>query len=262
MLKKLIKKSLFSKIDLTSHYQYLKLRAKGNEKHIFIACLPKSGSTFLANVIAELTGFKFIQFQPIRGTNEHNIDQGVLFSNLNKNTVTQLHLKPSESNKKLLESHNIKVVYLYRGILDSLRSFHRHILNENDQWFMFTATEDFETFSLEKQFDFIIDLILPWYINFLTSWEKELKNGSLHVLPVDYYHFKTDNQQVIKEVLEFYDLNYTEEKINLALEQAYRKKDKLRFNDPKDNKTYHFNDEQMKKIKQIIGYYPQYSIKI
>jgi hypothetical protein len=255
-------RKLLSKVELTTFYNSLKYKSNGNENHIFIACLPKSGSTFLAKVITELTNFEFVQFQPIRGTNEHNIDKGDLFSNLHKDTVTQLHTKPSLSNKHLLKSNNIKVVFLYRSILDSLRSFHRHILNENDQWFMFTSTQDYKSLDEEKQFDFIIDMVLPWYINFLTSWHDEIKIGDLDILSLDYDVFKSDNRRAINLITEFYDLNYTDNEINLAFDKAYSKKDQLRFNDFKDKKQYNFNKVQIEKIERLINYYPQFSIKI
>jgi hypothetical protein len=258
----MLKKIFLSKIELNTFYNSLKFKSNGFEKHIFIACLPKSGSTFLAKVITELTGFEFVQFQPIRGTNEHNIDKGVLFSNLHKNTVTQLHTKPSLSNKKLLKSNNIKVVFLYRGILNSLRSLHHHILHENEQWFMFTWTQDFHFWDEEKQFDFIIDLILPWYINFLTSWHNEIKTGDLEILSLDYDDFKSDNTSTVNQIVEFYNLNNTENEINLALNKAYEKKDQLRFNDSKDKKHYNFSKVQIKKIEKLVNYYPQLSIKI
>jgi hypothetical protein len=231
-----------------------------NKVHILIACLPKSGSTFIASTIKNITEFNFIQFQPVRGTNDHNIDPSIFYSSLKVNTVTQLHLKPNALNKKLIKENNIKVVYLYRSILDSLRSFHNHILNENDQWFMFTASKDFKNWNIERQFDFIIDLILPWYINFITSWENEITYGSLEILPIDYDDFKKDNHQIINKILKFYGLDYDQAKVDLGLENSYQMKRKLRFNEKKD--IYSFNEEQVKKVKKMISYYPHNSIKI
>jgi hypothetical protein len=114
----------------------------------------------------------------------------------------------------------------------------------------------------EKQFDFIIDMVLPWYINFLTSWHDEIKIGDLDILSLDYDVFKSDNRRAINLITEFYDLNYTDNEINLALDKAYSKKDQLRFNDFKDKKQYNFNKVQIEKIERLINYYPQFSIKI
>jgi len=262
MFNRILKKLILSKIDLNSHLRFLKSKATGNEKHILIACLPKSGSTFIAKTLCEITGFKFVQFQPVRATNDHNIDSAVFYNNLSINTVTQLHLKPNLLNRKLLIENRIKVIFLYRGILDSLRSFNNHILSENDQWFMFTATNNYEEWAEEKQFDFLIDMVLPWYINFITSWRIELELKEIDILEIDYDDFNHDNENTLRKVLKFYGLNYSDEIIQKGLNFSFTKKTQLRYNKDLIKKKYTFNDKQLKRIKNMISYYPKCLIKI
>src|SRR5690606_36759342 len=123
LFKNKLKAFIFKNLDVNSYFNYLNSSWDKKSKHIFIACLPKSGSTFLANTLSQVTGFDFVQFQPIRGTNEHNIDKSTFLSNLNKNTVTQLHIKPNDFNFKYLKAYQIKVIFLNRGLVDSLKSF-------------------------------------------------------------------------------------------------------------------------------------------
>ncbi|MCK7589906.1 sulfotransferase domain-containing protein [Subsaxibacter sp. CAU 1640] len=242
--------------------KYIDYNEKRKYEHVLIACLPKSGSTFLSDVLVNVTGFDFVQFQPIRGTNDHNIDHHFFYENSNKNTVTQLHIKPNDSNKKIFLKENIKIVFLYRDLLSSLKSMHRHILEENNKWFMFSIADGFESWSIERQFDFIIDLIAPWYINFLTAWKKEISLGELSVLEVNYDDFRKDNDKTIHNILNFYGLNYSKERIKDSLEISYSKKDKLRFNNKENKIDYKFSDEQIGKIKSLVSYYPEYAINI
>lgn len=262
MIKKIIKNLFFSKFDISSYHDFLKRRATGIEKHILIACLPKSGSTFIANSIANITNFEFIQFQSKRATNDHNIDPNILYFNLNKSTITQLHLKPNILNKDILLESNIKVVFLYRGILDSLRSFNNHILSENDQWFMFTASKDYKYWSAQKQFDFLIDMVLPWYINFLSSWKVELEIQDLDILEVDYDDFKNDNLSTIKKILQFYNLNYSDEEIEKGLSLSYENKSNLRFNEKSNFEKYEFTENQKMDVIKKINYYSEFPIKL
>lgn len=262
MIKQVIKNLLFPKFDISSYHNYLKRRASGLENHILIACLPKSGSTFIANSLVNITNFEFIQFQSRRATNDHNIDPNILYFNLNKSTITQLHLKPNLLNKELLLESNIKVVFLYRGVLDSLRSLNNHILNENDQWFMFTASEDYKYWSTQKQFDFLIDMVLPWYINFLSSWKIELELQDVKILEIDYDDFKVNNLNTIKKILQFYNLNYSDEKIEKGIGMSYENKSKLRFNEKSITEKYEFTENQKIEVKRKINYYSKLSLKL
>lgn len=262
MFKEIVKKVILKKVDISTYHRILKSRASGKEKHILIACLPKSGSTFIANTICNITGYNFVQFQPTRATNDHNIDPTVLFYNLSFNTVSQLHLKPNVLNKRLILDNGIKVIYLYRGILESLKSFNNHIINENDQWFMFTPVKEYINWSKKKQFDFLIDMVLPWYINFITSWKNELNSNDIDIMEVDYDDFKSNNFYTIKNILKFYDLNYSDEIINHGLDLSYKNKNQLRFNEGRKIDEYDFTDRQINKIENILDYYSEYPIKL
>lgn len=262
LFKSKLKTIIFNNLDINSYYNYLNSSWDKKSKHILIACLPKSGSTFLANTLSQVTGYDFVQFQPIRGTNDHNIDKGVLLSSLNKNTVTQLHLKPNDFNFKNLKAYQIKVIFLNRGLVDSLKSFHHHILNENDKWFMFTVAGDFKNWTIERQFDFLIDMVLPWYINFITYWKLRINDGELEVLEIDFDEFKKDNIATIEKILKFYDLSFPREIVKEALNASYENKVKLRVNERKEKSGYELSDEQIARIKKYLSYYPEYEIKL
>ena len=257
-----LKNLLLNRVSLNTIYNYFISKATGDEHHIFIACLPKSGSTFIADVLVGITGYKFIQFQPIRGTNDHNIDPGVFYENLNKDTITQLHCKPNDSNKLYLKKHKIKVVFLKRDIRSSLKSFYNHILNENDQWFMFSVPKEFKNWKIEKQFDFLIDLVVPWYVNFLTSWANEVFKKDIEIFEIEYDDFKNDNFKVIKDILTFYNITESYDKIQSGIDKSYRKKETLRFNSSDNKVKYEYTSNQVKKIQSLVSYYPELQIKI
>lgn len=261
-LKSEVKKQILKRLRIEDFYKHLNNNWTRNSKHIFIACLPKSGSTFLADVLVQISEYKFIQFQPIRGTNDHNINYDLLLSYLNEDTVTQLHTKPNDHNKLLFENYNMKIVFLYRSILDSLKSFHSHLIKENDRWFMFSVAENFQQWSTEKQFDFIIDLVAPWYIDFIVSWKKEVKINEIDVLEIDFDDFKLDNKRVIGEILDFYCIEKTNDRINSGLKKSMDHKEKLRFNSRSSRSTYQFSETQITKVEKLLSYYPEHEIKL
>lgn len=259
-MKYLLKNSIYKRINLNGYFSFLTRKWTREANHIFIACLPKSGSTFISDTLVNITSYDFVQFQPIRGTNDHNIDKGFFLENLNKNTVTQLHVKPNSHNKLIIKKYNIKVVFLYRSITASLKSFHRHILEENNQWFMFSMADDYNNWDNEAQMNFIIDLVLPWYLNFLVSWKNELKKKEIKILEIDYDDFKSDNSVVLNKILKFYNISKPEEEILDGLNMSYNNKENLRFNSQSYN--YNFTPEQLKKISSMINYYSEHKLKI
>jgi len=261
-LKSAIKYQILRKFSLEDFYTYLNKSWTRNSKHIYIACLPKSGSTFLTDVLVNVSEFQFVQFQPIRGTNDHNINYDVLLSNLNNDTVTQLHTKPNDHNRLLFKKYNIKVVFLFRSIINSLKSFHSHILNENDRWFMFSVADNFIEWDIEKQFDFIIELVGPWYIDFLVSWKKELQKNEIEILEVDFDDFKSDNINTIRRILEFYELYHSSNRIEEGLKRSMSRKEKLRFNSETSKIDYEFTNNQIEKLKGFLSYYPEHQIKL
>ncbi|GAB4164369.1 MAG: hypothetical protein Tsb0033_25670 [Winogradskyella sp.] len=261
-MKKEINKILLNRVSVNKFRKHLASRAKGDEVHILIACLPKSGSTFLSDALVNATNFEFVQFQPIRGTNEHNIDPDIFLSSLNKNTVSQLHIKPNDSNNRFFLKYNVKVVFLIRRISDSIRSFHKHILEESDKWFMFTSVPNFKEWDIKKQYDFLIDLVVPWYINFITSWKMEIQKGDIDILEVDYDEFNADNKGTIEKILNFYRLGEFNKNISRALDTSYKKGKALRLNKKTVDVEYEFSSEQLSKISSLASYYRDFQIKI
>jgi hypothetical protein len=261
-IKKEVKNLIIRRLSVSDFYNYLNSKWTKNNIHIYIACLPKSGSTFIANALVNITNFDFVQFQPLRGTNDHNINLDLFLTNLNRNTITQLHTKPNEHNALIFKKYELKVIFLNRGILDSITSFHSHVLNESDQWFMFTNTEKYREWEIEKQFDFLIDLVIPWYINFLVSWKKVIKEGGIKVLEVDFDDFKQNNTKVINDILNFYGLHGFCNVIDKGLKNSYSNKEKLRYNSSNSKISYSFSVLQIERIKIFLSYYPEFDIKL
>ncbi|MFM9905448.1 MAG: hypothetical protein ACKVQJ_12870, partial [Pyrinomonadaceae bacterium] len=73
-------------------------------RHVFISCAPKSGSTFLKNVLVGVTGFRdmFSVFAALQNEQELDLPQFVKFGTAN--TVTQQHARASEPNIQIMQA--------------------------------------------------------------------------------------------------------------------------------------------------------------
>jgi hypothetical protein len=133
--------------------------------------MPKSGSTFLANALSEVTGYPQVQLCFGYERHEQDLYLPRLVDACRKDTVTRHHMRATKFNTALLKKFNIKPVILTRNLFDVVPSIRDHLFREGFEKFpCFYCTERFADLSEEKQLDCIIDLALPWYFNFYVSW--------------------------------------------------------------------------------------------
>lgn len=160
-------------------------KRKGN--HILISCFPKSGSTFLLRRLEEATGYINQPMVFEYGGNEQDLYLPAVTRAFYQNTVTQQHLRATGTNIRILADFDFRVVVLTRNIPDTLVSLHDHLLRESLETPLLHVDSGFEKLDFERRLDMLIDLALPWYLNFYASWFNNytrLKSGA--VMWVDY----------------------------------------------------------------------------
>jgi hypothetical protein len=92
----------------------LKRKLFPNKSKILIACMPKSGSTFLSKLLAHYTGYKYTSIVYDLKQNEQDIYLPKLIDNYNHHLIIHQHCRATISNVLLLKEHQIKVVVLVR----------------------------------------------------------------------------------------------------------------------------------------------------
>lgn len=211
-------------IDYTIDYPVSEL---GN--HIFITCSPKSGSTFLKNLLVNLTGFKDL-FSVYAGLqNEHDLDLPQLIKFGNVNTVTQQHARASEANIQMMQAFGIRPVVLVRDIYDSLFS----LLDFYSKGFTFSTffeKEEFLSFSQDKKLDLLIEYAIPWYFQFVASWQRAEKEGRLEMMWLTYEELIADKPAAVAKVLAFNNLNASSEIITERIALIEGDNERNRFN--------------------------------
>src|SRR5947208_10982458 len=91
-------------------------------RHLFIACVPKSASTFLKNLLLNLSGYRDLFTVYAAGQTEHEIYLPTLRESAHLDTVTQQHCRASDANVHLMQAFGIRPVVLVRNIFDSVMS--------------------------------------------------------------------------------------------------------------------------------------------
>ena len=183
-----------------------------HEQLIVVAAAPKSGSTFLVNTLMRVTGLRSFRLCAAYSTNEHDLNLPALCLMNAYGCVSQLHIKGTFHNAALMRTFGIKPIILVRRIDDIVVSL-LHDLKQKMQLPQFEnglngysfvwldqCTKDL---SDERLIDMIIDLALPWFVNFYVSWYRLCEQGAVDALWLTYEQMLADKEGTLRQVLEF-----------------------------------------------------------
>jgi hypothetical protein len=191
---------------------------------MFIACFPKSGSTYLMSVLHEITGFPRVF--PIAGISKPGsvaaANQDFCECELRKiryqDGVCHQHLTATVRNLALAKEHGIRPVILVRNVFDVVPSVVDHLHRECRIFATgFVPTEFFKWSPLEQE-TFVVSVQMPWYFNFLLSWQEA--QVELPVYWLSYERLFSDQRTVLREVCEFWDYPVAAAEIESAIERV------------------------------------------
>jgi hypothetical protein len=232
------------------------------KKHIFITCTPKSGSTYLLRLLESLLSYEVEIFIAGFDRTEQDIFEPKIIENLKKNTVTHQHTRCTDNNIRLLNKHDIKPVILTRNIFESVISMRNHMIlePENSWWPMGYVDHNFYKLPIEKQYDFVIDLIIPWYINFYVSWQKYKDKDAL--LWITYDELFANKMETLKKVLVYYGINKNVTPEDILYHEEKIKEVTRKTNQNKLGDKVNLTQEQLNKITKFTEYYPDINFNL
>jgi hypothetical protein len=227
------------------------LNGKHNDQqktHLLVACMPKSGSTYLSTILSNLEGFQQGILVHAAGRREQELDVLQLVHYDDTNYVAQHHVRYSQGTKELMERFDVKPVVLVRNIYDAVVSFRDHFRNESTENPMGYAFPYMKDWPDEKLEELIVDVFLPWYFNFFMSWQ-ECSNLCL----LTYEEMVANPQSTIGKINKHFSLGIKDEDINQAVELAGTKF--TRKNVGKTGRGEHLNVYCKQRIERMAGYY-------
>lgn len=224
-------------------------------RHIFIACVPKSGSTFLKNLLLGITGFRDAFMVNMASQFEQELYLPILRNTAHLDTVTQQHCRASDVNIHLMQAFEIRPVVLVRNIFDSVMSlldFYDGGASANSYF-----REDYRSLDPETKLDLIIDNFVPWYFQFVASWSLAEKQDRLELLWLRYEDLVADKSDSVQKVLGFYGLSAPVKGIEKMIKETESRKEKTRFNKGVAGRgKAGLSDEQKERIVRFARYFP------
>ena len=194
--------------------------------HIFVACFQKAGSTYLTELLSEITGFPSRALVAAYGHNDQDVHEYALEEVAYKNSVTQQHAKGTANNVELLKKFGIKPVVLVRDIFDVTVSLFDHIEGGRHRVPTGFVHREYWNLSRDQKILYIIRVHLPWYFNFFVSWREAAQE--LQVRWLTYEELFADQVATVSRVLEFYGLPADPYRIQTAIRATAKRP--TRFN--------------------------------
>ena len=223
-------------------------------RHLLIACFPKSGSTFLKSVLMEVTGFPEQNLTFAHGQNETGLYLPDLVASTTNDTVTQLHMRPSDSNVRLMQGFAIRPIILVRNIYDvllSYKEFHDRYAREISFYERYDALDE------TRRFDVMVDDRAPWYLGFFAGWQRAVRSGRIDGFWLTYEELMHDKVGKLDEILRFHHIDRTRREIADAIDRASTNKTATHFNKGVVGRgRAHFTDRQVEQISRIASHHP------
>lgn len=225
-------------------------------RHIFIACAPKSGSTFLKNVLARVTGYRDIFTVYAAGQSEHELYLPTINAYAAYNTVTQQHCRASDANIQMMNAFGIRPIVLVRDIFDSVISL-LDFYNIQGAFFNTYFRADFPDLDEETKIDLLIDNVLPWYFQFVASWDLAEKQQRIDIKWLRYEDMISDKAGTTIDLLNFYGLGAPAKAVEGSIAEIESEGRKIRFNKGVAGRgKAGLSDRQKEKIRRFSRYYP------
>lgn len=219
---------------------------------VFVAAMPKSGSSFLVKALAEATGHTqmFLGYDHL---NEQDLYLPRLIDSWGQDIVVHQHLRVTQANLDLLKVFGIRPVVLRRDLPDALVSLADHLNTESLATAAVTMPPEYRTWPRARQLQAVIDLAAPWYVQFMAGWEASAAEAD--ALVVDYADVVADPASAVADVLDHYRIERSAADIEAAVARA--RNGAVRFNQGIAGRgAAEFSPEQLARLIELKRHYP------
>jgi len=238
---------------------------------ILVACMPKSGSTFLSTVISELPGMRREILVPGFERREQElsaqkIEEAILVtkalrtirrqkgqtdSDFPLGFVAQHHVRYSQPTAQLIGEHNIRSVVLVRNIFDAIVSIYDHFHSGNRPMSMAYIGDDFYNLDKDVAYEFIAEMVIPWYMNFYVSW----KHCNKRKIMIRYEDLLENPEKTVARICKRHaDTIFSKDDITAALDRAQGRN--TRRNQAIAGRGEEIPERVRDKVRAYTTYYP------
>ena len=203
---------------------------------VYISTLPKSGSVYTLNMIAEGLGIRKLDSRTSSNSAfpKAAMMWPALKSQVEDGEAIYLgHIDASVTNLQVMEDWLERVVVLIRdprsatlSMAHHLNRYHKEGLDEAFASIHPKLPEDYFDITLVEQIDWLVQFYFPGCIYWIQTWLRyaDEKNGGMEVLLKNYDELRLEPKQFFESIISFYNIT----------------KDHFNFRDVRKDSTTHF----------------------
>jgi hypothetical protein len=225
------------------------------ESHLLVACFPKSGSSFLTRVLANLLDWPHVPLSYSYERSEQDLYLPNLLYHDRGPTISQHHLRATGSNLQLIAASGIKVIVLVRDLADALVSLRDHFIKEGLHAPVCYANDRFKELPRHLQLDWLIDLAAPWYVNFYVSWQYATRQGLVSPLWLTYEDVVKHTVPTLERICAFLGEERTPDEVERALVGTPHDRS-TRFNKGVSGRGSILTPWQKVRLRRLCAHYP------
>jgi hypothetical protein len=191
-----------------------RLGASYPQSILFAAALPKSGSTWLARMLAAFPGFSRLLIPDVAahelrtgGSHDYELPEDAFRRMRGMLVVTKMHIPASPHNISLLRQHDLRHVVLYRDLRDVAVSYTHYVRQtpwhpHYPHYRRLSITQGLERFARE---------LLPAYVAWVDQWHAQADGK--RTLIVRYETLLTETEGVMRQIALHFGLEDAEDSL-------------------------------------------------
>lgn len=233
---------------------------------IFIAGMPKSGTTWLSSMLSHIPGYNL---RPIRDpgqtTIQHNICDAVFTSLPTYGySVVKLHTKYTPDNYRIITRYTDKFIVMYRDLRDMCVSRYFHVRADITH----RHHKLYQDMSLEDGLSHSISMLSEHYVEWMRGWYEQIAKVPDVIMPVRYEDLNLHTGETLQRVTEFFRIPIGHDTLDKLAKTKLQNKESLgpTFNQNKSQLIRStarkgaigewrecFSPEHLRKIKAVAG---------
>ncbi|MFN3491419.1 MAG: sulfotransferase domain-containing protein [Anaerolineales bacterium] len=185
---------------------------------IFIAGLPKSGTTWLAQLLQEIPYYQpAYVHDPDECNNLHKVCRdNFAYLPPHGHYVMKLHTEYSKETMQVFDSFNINPIIMYRDLRDQCVSRYFHALNSPTH----RHYDLYNTLSKEEGMTHNLETSLEYYLSWIENWLNQIKSQPNRFYEVRYETLRSDPSGTLAGVLSFYGIQLSIEQVEQIVQKV------------------------------------------